>query len=85
MVLFISGASVRASKSLHRHIIAFEYDSILYKEVLVPLLPQAEEVQSVKVTRSSPKKKRPWRMQMSQRRRLLPSELVSLHYLSSNF
>lgn len=59
MVLFISGASVRASKSLHRHIIAFEYDSILYKEVLVHLLPQAEEVQSVKVTRSSPKKKRP--------------------------
>ena len=59
MVLFISGASVRASKSLHRHIIAFEYDSILYKEVLVSLLPQAEEVQSIKVTRSSSKKKRP--------------------------
>ena len=59
MVLFISGASVRASKSLHRHIIAFEYDSILYKEVLVVLLSQAEEVQSVKVKRSSPKKKRP--------------------------
>ena len=54
MILFISGASVRASKSLHRHIIAFEYDNILYKEVLVPLLPQAEAVQSVKVTRSSP-------------------------------
>ena len=59
MVLFISGASVQASKSLHRHIIAFEYDSILYKEVLVSLLPQAEEVQSIKVTRSSSKKKRP--------------------------
>ena len=59
MVLFITDASVRASKSLHRHIIAFEYDSILYKGALVHLLPQAEEVQSVKVTRSSPKKKRP--------------------------
>ena len=59
MILFISGVSVRASKNLHRHIIAFEYDNILYKEVLVPLLPQTEEVQSVKVIRSSPKNKHP--------------------------
>jgi len=56
---YFSGASIRASKSLQHHIITFECDSILYEELLVPHLPQSQEVEFVKVTRISPKKKRP--------------------------
>ena len=55
---FCAGASIRASKSLRRHVIAFECDTTLYKQVLLPLLLSTEEVESTPVPVASPKKKR---------------------------
>ena len=47
--LFIShcpGASIRACRSLNRHIVALEPEPDLYEEVLLPLIPAPEEVES---------------------------------------
>ena len=53
-----AGASIRASKSLRRHVIGFESDTTLYNQVLFPLLPSAEEVESAPIPVPSAKKKR---------------------------
>lgn len=47
--VFIShcpGASIQACRSLNRHIVALEPERDLYEEVLLPLLPSSEEVES---------------------------------------
>ena len=53
------GSSIRACKNINRHVIAFEDDNVLYKEVLLPLIPQPDEVQSEQATLPPPKNKRP--------------------------
>lgn len=46
VVLFISGASIRACKGLFRHVVALEEDKDLYNEVLVPLKQKSDESES---------------------------------------
>jgi hypothetical protein len=41
-----SGASIRACRSLNRHVVALEPELELYEEVLLPLIPASEEVDS---------------------------------------
>ena len=75
-----AGSSIRACRSLGRHIVALEPDVELFEQVLVPLLPTLEEKSSDSRRDPSPpqQRKRPPHVKtMRSKRRVLLSGNVS--------